>query len=185
MESVTGFPIHRGCLAAGERGTETTAEALLDARPQARTVVVLEAIANHDNIGGIFRNALAFRGDVVLLDPRCADPLYRKAIRVSMGATLRVPFARGSELPSLLRARKFTCIALTPRNATAIGAVKWPERAALFLGTEAEGLDSATIDACDLRVMIPMSPVIDSLNVSTASGIALFARDSAMPCERP
>jgi tRNA G18 (ribose-2'-O)-methylase SpoU len=173
MDGIAGFPIHRGCLAAGER-REDTAEALLEGLPDARTIVVLEAIANHDNVGGIFRNALAFGADAVLLDPRAADPLYRKAIRVSMGATLRVPFARGEHLVALLRARGFTCCALTPNDATPIGEFAWPDRTAIFLGTEGEGLDARTLAACDQRLAIPMAPNVDSLNVATASGIALF-----------
>jgi tRNA G18 (ribose-2'-O)-methylase SpoU len=176
MERIAGFPIHRGCLAAGELAEES-AEALLD-RMSARTVVVMEAIANHDNVGGIFRNALAFGADAVLLDRRCADPLYRKAIRVSMGAVLRVPFARVESPLDVLRKRNFACIALTPRDATPIGDVVWPERAAIFLGAEGEGLDAATIEACDLSVAIPMAPEVDSLNVATASAIALFSRGS-------
>ena len=176
MEQIAGFPIHRGCLAAGER-VEESAEVLLD-RLSAKTIVVMEAIANHDNVGGIFRNALAFGADAVLLDPRCADPLYRKSIRVSMGAVLRVPFARVGSPIELLRRRNFACIALTPRDATPIGEVVWPERAAIFLGAEGEGLDRATIDACDCSVAIPMAPEVDSLNVATASAIALFSRGS-------
>ncbi len=176
MDQVAGFPIHRGCLAAGERGPEETVAALLDRLPAARTAVVLEGIANHDNVGGVFRNALALGAELVLLDPTCADPLYRKAIRVSMGAVLRVPFARGGSLAPELSARGFGCFALTPGDARPIGAVDWPARAALFLGAEGAGLSAATLAACDQRVRIPMAPGVDSLNVAAASAIALFAR---------
>lgn len=176
MDRVAGFPIHRGCLAAGERGPEESAAALLDRLPDARTVVVLEAIANHDNVGGIFRNGLALGADAVLLDGRSADPLYRKAIRVSMGATLRLPFARGERLVEVLHDRKFACVALTPHDAAPIDEMEWPERTALFLGTEGAGLDRSTIASCDLSVRIPMVPGVDSLNVATAAAIALFSK---------
>lgn len=180
MDGVLGFHFHRGCIAAGERGAPIGLDALLK---EARTVVVLEEVCNHDNVGGIFRNALAFGADAVLLGSRAADPLYRKAIRVSMGAVLRVPFARApdGELPvRILRARGFTCCALTPApSATPIHRLRWPERVALFLGAEGPGLEEETLAACDLRARIPMAPGVDSLNVATASGVALFSRYAA------
>lgn len=180
MDSVVGFDFHRGCLAAGER-TEAPAPARL--LEGGHTVVVLEEVCNHDNIGGIFRNALAFGADAVLLDARAADPLYRKAIRVSMGATLRVPFARApKEVPpvGLLRSLGFCCCALTPApDAALIHEVRWPERVALFLGAEGYGLAEETLKDCDLRVRIRMAPGVDSLNVATASGVALYSRQIA------
>jgi tRNA G18 (ribose-2'-O)-methylase SpoU len=185
MEAVAGFPIHRGCLAAGERGTEESAETLAD---RARTVVVLEAIANHDNIGGIFRNVLAFGGDAVLLDDRCADPLYRKAIRVSVGASLTMPFARidaWADGLARLSAAGYTLVALTP-DAAAIDIAGLPAerlgagRVALFVGAEGAGLGPETRAMADARVRIPMAPGVDSLNVATAAGIALHRLGRAL-----
>jgi tRNA G18 (ribose-2'-O)-methylase SpoU len=177
MDAIVGFPMHRGCLAAGDRGAPAAAGDLLRS---ARTVVALEDLSNHDNIGGIFRNALAFGVDAVLLDERSADPLYRKAIRVSMGATLRVPFATCPSI-SDLEARGFACVALTPKGEISIDRVAWPDRVVLFAGAEGQGLSAATLAACAHRARIPMAEHVDSLNVATAVGIALFAlRTSCM-----
>ena len=165
MDGVAGFHVHRGVLAAADR-----VEAEIDLE-RAKTLFALEGVSNHDNIGAIFRNTRAFDVDAVLLDDRTADPLYRKAIRVSMGATLTVPFARAPVPPGFVR------VALTPSpKAIPIQDVRWPDKVALLLGTEGPGLARETIAAADLSVRIPMVPGMDSLNVATASGVAAFLR---------
>ena len=126
-------------------------------------------------MGGIFRNAAAFGADAVLLDETCCDPLYRKAIRVSVGASLIVPFARvrgPSRLLDVLVEAGFEPIALSPRGAEPISALRRPDRAALLLGTEGPGLPGEILDRTR-TVRIPMAADFDSLNVATASGIAL------------
>lgn len=176
MNAVAGFDIHRGCLASAERGEEGS-PAEISARPG--PVVLLEDLTNHDNVGAIFRNAAAFGAAGVLLTERCCDPLYRKAVRVSMGGALRVPFARVADAPGAigaLREAGFTTIALTPSaEATDIAEYRAPEekRTALVLGTEGEGLSAAAMRACDARVRIAMAAGVDSLNVATAAAIAL------------
>lgn len=174
---ITGFDIHRGCLALVERPAGLSLDAAL---LSARTIVVLEAIANADNVGGVFRNAAGFGADAVLLDPSCCDPLYRKAIRTSMAATLRVPFARIERWPGGLdavRQRGFTIVALTPREPsqsleTFAGSAR-PDRLALLVGNEGVGLSPEAEAAADCRVRIPIRPAVDSLNLAVATGIAL------------
>jgi tRNA G18 (ribose-2'-O)-methylase SpoU len=182
LNQVVGYDMHRGCLAAAERGAEPGAEALLEACATGRRrLVVLEDVTNPDNVGAVFRNARAFGADAVLLTPRCADPLYRKAIRVSMGAALQLPFARigdCGEAFARLRAAGFPVVACTPdAEAEPIDAaaerLAGAGRLALAFGTEGEGLSDAALAAADARVQIPMAPGVDSLNVATASGIAL------------
>ena len=178
LHRIAGFDVHRGCLALGTRPARS-ADLSLAQLPAARRVVVLEDVGNPDNIGGIFRNALAFGADCVLLSPRCCDPLYRKAIRVSIGATLRLPFAYVDDWPeglARLRAAGLTVVALTPdATATDIAelASRQPGRVALLLGTEGPGLSAAAEAAADVRVRIPLAQGIDSLNVATAAAIAL------------
>jgi tRNA G18 (ribose-2'-O)-methylase SpoU len=180
---ITGHDLHRGCLALVERPTPLTAGGILDpvtSKPGA-TVVVLEAVTNADNVGAIFRNAAALGADAVLLSPTCCDPLYRKAIRTSMAATLRLPFARLEPWPDgldAMRARGFTIVALTPREPS-IALARFadaprPARIALLVGTEGPGLTPAAEAAADLRVRIPIAPVVDSLNLAVAAGIALY-----------
>src|SRR5262245_37068762 len=174
---LTGHDLHRGCLALVERPLAAPAAAVL---ASAETVVILEGVSNADNVGGVFRNAAAF-GASVLLSPACCDPLYRKAIRTSMGAVLRVPFARLDEWPSALaevRAAGFTIAALTPREpAEELGlfARRPRGRLAWLVGTEGAGLSDAVEAAADHRVRIPISDAVDSLNVAVAVGIALHA----------
>jgi tRNA G18 (ribose-2'-O)-methylase SpoU len=175
--AITGYNIHRGCLASVERAAPIAAAALL---PTCRTVVVLEAVTNADNVGGVFRNAAAFAVDAVLLSPTCCDPLYRKAIRTSMAATLRVPFARLERWPddvALLRVHGFTIVALTPRGRTEtleqFAAEPRPERLALLVGTEGAGLSEGAEAAADRRVRIPIRREVDSLNLAVAVGITL------------
>lgn len=184
MNEVAGFDVHRGCLAAGERGPDlTVGEVLTDLAPrgaQPALVVVLEGLTNHDNVGGVFRAAAALGAGAVLLDPRCCDPLYRKAIRVSMGAALLIPFARAA-LPELLEALQsagFATVALTPAPGardieTLTGDADRPRRVALLLGAEGPGLSHAALEQAEHRVRIPMAPGVDSLNVATAAAIAM------------
>jgi tRNA G18 (ribose-2'-O)-methylase SpoU len=174
MDAVVGFPIHRGILAVGARA-EPSAEALLAGLPERALVVALSAIANHDNMGGIFRNAAAFGADAVLLDADCCDPLYRKAIRVSVGAALTMPFARlpaGADLIGTLEAAGFEVLALSPRGAVELDEVAPAPRTALLLGAEGPGL-AATALSRARTVRIAMAGGFDSLNVATASGVAL------------
>ncbi|UGX86478.1 TrmH family RNA methyltransferase [Phyllobacterium meliloti] len=183
MDAIAGFPMHRGILAVGQRSAPCSASQLIDALPEKSLAVVLCGISNHDNMGSIFRNAAAFEADCILMDETSCDPLYRKAIRVSVGAALKVPFAReGSieELVSKLQQANFHIYALSPSGTESIYTAQPGVRTALLLGTEGEGLPKALMQK--LRtVRIPMSLEFDSLNVATASGIALsrFSRFSA------
>lgn len=175
LDGIVGFPIHRGVLAIGHRHNAPDAESLLAGLPRRAVVVVLVGIANHDNIGGIFRNAAAFGADAVLLDPTCCDPLYRKAIRVSVGAALLVPFARtaeAGELPALLARHDFETVALSPAGALDLPAYRPADRVALLFGTEGPGLP-ADLLAQARTVRIAMAGGFDSLNVATTSGIVL------------
>ena len=175
MDRIVGFPIHRGILAVGRRRVVPTAQALLAGLPARATVLVLCGIGNHDNMGGLFRNAAAFGVDAVLLDPDCCDPLYRKAIRVSVGATLLIPFAqlgRDEDLVGLLEAAGLTALALSPRGETRLVDLARPPRAALLLGAEGPGLAEAVM-ARARTVSIPMAAGFDSLNVATTAGIVL------------
>jgi tRNA G18 (ribose-2'-O)-methylase SpoU len=182
LRAVVGFNFHRGCVAVAERGAEPTSAALLEAwRAGPRLVLVLDRMTNPDNVGGVFRNAVAFAADGVLLSPGCCDPLYRKVIRVSMGGSLEVPFARVPDLGAALtrlRADGFTLLALTPGpEAVELGEMGEPRaipaRTAVLLGAEMDGLAPAARAAADLALRIAMAPGVDSLNVATACGIAL------------
>ncbi len=179
MDGIVGFPIHRGVLAVGRRAPAQSPRDLLGALPRRSIVIVLIGLSNHDNVGGIFRNAAAFGAGAVLLDPTSCDPLYRKAIRVSVGGSLLVPFTRGpvSELLEALVAERFELVALSPGARTPLASVPAPERVALLLGAEGPGLPDFVL-AQARPVRIPIAASFDSLNVATASGIALdhFAR---------
>ena len=174
---VTGVDIHRGCLALVERPAAVPVEVVVDT---ARTLVVLEGIADPDNVGGIFRNAAAFNADAVLLSPSCCDPLYRKAIRTSMAATLHVPFARLGDWPAgleMLRSRGFVIAAFTTgfpsQTVDDVAGAPRPTRMAMLFGGEGAGLTAAACDRADIRVRIPICDDVDSLNVAVAAGIAL------------
>jgi tRNA G18 (ribose-2'-O)-methylase SpoU len=174
MDAAVGFHIHRGVLAVGER-TEAAPEALLDALPAQALVMGLMGIANHDNMGGLFRNAAAFGADAVLIGPDCCDPLYRKAIRVSVGAALTVPFATlpaGQDMAGMLAARGFEVLALSPAGAARLSDLTWTARRAVLFGAEGPGLPEAVMAACR-TLSIPMAGGFDSLNVATTSGIVL------------
>ena len=177
FEAITGFNLHRGCLALVHRPTAITWR---DAVGVSDLVVILENVTNADNVGSVFRNAAAFGAGAVLLAPTCCDPLYRKAIRTSMGAALRVPFARVEPWPDALgelRAEGFTVVALSPREPSmtldAFAAERRTARVALLLGTEGDGLTRAAESTADVRVRIPTSTNVDSLNLAVATGIAL------------
>jgi tRNA G18 (ribose-2'-O)-methylase SpoU len=174
MDTVVGFPIHRGILAAGTR-CEADAEAILRGLPGDALVMGLVGIANHDNMGGLFRNAAAFGVDAVLLDDGCCDPLYRKAIRVSVGAALTLPFARGGgagDLAARLEAHGFSVLALSPRGETDLVDLQPAARTAVLFGAEGPGLPAAVM-ARARTVRIEMAGGFDSLNVATTSGIVL------------
>ena len=179
LEKLVGYNLHRGCIALAQRGPARSLDEVLDLAP--RLLVGLEQVANPENVGNVFRNAMAFGADAVLLSRDCADPLYRKAVRVSMGGTLLTPFAYLDGWPEAierLRAAGFATLALsTEARAIDLAALEVEtvasQRIALILGAESEGLDGATLAAVDWKVRIPMASGVDSLNVATAAGIAL------------
>jgi tRNA G18 (ribose-2'-O)-methylase SpoU len=176
MDAIAGFHIHRGILALGRRGAPAAARELLAGLPPRALVVGLIGIGNHDNMGGVFRNAAAFGADAVLLARDCCDPLYRKAIRVSVGAALTVPFGwfqAGEDPLTVLGEAGFEVLALSPSGKTTLSALARPPRAALLLGAEGPGLDAGLM-ARARTVSIPMSGGFDSLNLATTSGIALY-----------
>jgi tRNA G18 (ribose-2'-O)-methylase SpoU len=175
MDAIVGFPIHRGILAVAKRPPMPSPEDLLSRLPEKALVVGLIGLANHDNVGGIFRNAAAFGAHAVLLDQETCDPLYRKAIRVSVGGALAVPFTRSRSAGALveaLKAASFEVIALSPSGTEVLAAVRPSGPTALLLGAEGPGLPPALL-ARTRTVSIPMSGGFDSLNVATTSGIAL------------
>ena len=178
LEEITGFHMHRGALASMHRGTERDAAALLAA---SRRVVVLEDITDHTNVGAIFRSVAGLGADAVLLSPRCADPLYRRSVRVSMGAVLQIPWARlpeWDEAKPLFTEAGFTLAALALSDTSvelAEFAAHRPERVALMLGSEGPGLTRAALARADEIVTIPMDRGVDSLNVATAAALALWA----------
>jgi tRNA G18 (ribose-2'-O)-methylase SpoU len=174
MDRIVGFPIHRGVLAVGRR-PETSASALLAGLPERSLVVGLVGIANHDNMGGVFRNAAAFGADAVLLDDTCCDPLYRKAIRVSVGAALTTPFARAGDAAALVGALEtagFEAVALSPIGTVELRDFSPGPRTALLFGAEGPGLPAEVLDGAR-TVRIAMAGGFDSLNVATTSGIVL------------
>lgn len=177
MDRIAGFHMHRGILAIGLRGELATPGDLLADLPKTALVAVLVGISNHDNVGSIFRNAAAFGADAVLLDKTSCDPLYRKAIRVSVGAALKVPFAVADDAAGIadsLERRGFTQFALSPRGEADIRNLRADGPLALYLGTEGEGLPEHLMRR--LRTArIAMAPGFDSLNVAAASAIALHA----------
>ncbi|MGO1438759.1 MAG: TrmH family RNA methyltransferase [Brevibacterium yomogidense] len=178
IEGITGFHLHRGALASMERPDPVP---VAEAVAGARRVVVVEDVVDHTNVGAIFRSAAGLGVDAVLLSPECADPLYRRSIRVSMGTVFQVPWARFTRWPhglGELRETGFTVAALAleedsvPLKEFAAGA---PEQVALVMGTEGDGLRRATIDAADATVLIPMAHGVDSLNVAAATAVACYA----------
>jgi tRNA G18 (ribose-2'-O)-methylase SpoU len=178
MDRVAGFHIHRGCLAAGERPPAGDWRARVAA---AQRAVVLERVGDADNVGAIFRSAAALGADTVLMGPSCADPLYRKAIRTSMGAALTLPFAGAEPWPSILAdlvQQGWAVAALTPAadamTLREFSSAARQRRVAVVLGHEGDGLTEAARTTCAYRVRIPISASVDSLNVATAAAIALY-----------
>lgn len=184
LEAITGFHLHRGALAAMHRPPlAPVADLLTCARggEGARRVAVLEDVVDHTNVGAVFRSAAALGVDAVLVSPRCADPLYRRSVRVSMGTVFQVPWTRLDAWPGgldVLRAQGFTVAALAladdARTLDELAADP-PERLALVLGTEGDGLSRAAVEAADVVVRIPMAGGVDSLNVAAASAVAFWA----------
>lgn len=177
LERATGFHVHRGVLASFHRTPLASAD---DVLRSARRVVILEDINNHTNIGAVFRGAAALGIDAVLLSPSCADPLYRRSVRVSMGEVFAVPYARLEPWPQGLthvRDAGFTVLALTPAaDALPIQRLSSDRRAraALLLGAEGPGLSRHALQASDVRVSIPMRRGVDSLNVAAAAAVAFW-----------
>lgn len=175
LDAIAGFAVHRGILAIGRRAAPLDGDALLARIGGDANVLLLSGIANHDNMGGIFRNAAAFGAAAVLLDADCCDPLYRKAIRVSVGATLLVPTARlahGDDAVALLERHDFTPVALSPAGATAVADWLPAARNAVLLGAEGPGLSPDLLHRTQ-SLCIAMAAGFDSLNVATTSGIVL------------
>ncbi len=178
MEQVTGYHVHRGALAAMQRPALAEVGDLIR---DARTVVVLEDIVDHTNVGAVFRSVAAIGADAVLVTPRCADPLYRRSVRVSMGTVFQVPWTRTH---SWARTREalhdagfhIAALALDERaqDLDAFAATR-AERVALVLGAEGDGLSRRALEAADSTVMIPMVGGVDSLNVAAAAAVALWA----------
>ena len=180
MAEVVGFHLNRGVLAAAPRPGELTVAEVLDG---ARTVAVLEGVNDHENLGSIFRNAAGLDVDAVVFGTGCADPLYRRAVRVSMGHALLVPYAWAADWPrelDTLRDNGFHVLAMTPNPAARTLAEALSELAdvkvAMLVGAEGPGLTEHAMRASDVRVRIPMSRGTDSLNVATAAALAFYER---------
>lgn len=177
LESITGFNVHRGALASMHRPPLRDVTELVPAEGRC-LVVVLEDIVDHTNVGAIFRSVAALGADAVLVTPRCADPLYRRSVRVSMGTVFQVPWTRIPEWPSSADRLcdlgfAVAALALTP-EAVSLDAVDLPERTALVLGTEGDGISARGLEAADLHVRIPMAGGVDSLNVAAAAAVAMW-----------
>jgi tRNA G18 (ribose-2'-O)-methylase SpoU len=178
LEALTGFHLHRGALAAMHRPPLRSVEEVIDG---ARRVVILEDIVDHTNVGAIFRSVAGLGADAVLVSERCADPLYRRSVRVSMGTVLQVPWTRLPDWTTsrrILDAAGFHVAALALSD-SAVGLDVFekdpPERLAIALGTEGDGLSRAALDAADTVLTIPMLHGVDSLNVASASAVALWS----------
>jgi tRNA G18 (ribose-2'-O)-methylase SpoU len=178
LESITGFNVHRGAIASMHRPALPDVGTLLAG---ARRIVILEDVVDHTNVGAVFRSVAGIGADAVLVSPRCADPLYRRAVRVSMGTVFQVPWTRLSPWPDGLRTVRdagLTVVALT-LAASAVDldalAAAPPSRLALVLGTEGDGLTGEATSVCDSAVRIPMAGGVDSLNVAAAAAVALWA----------
>lgn len=181
VREITGYRVHRGALAAMARLPLPSVEDVLDG---AARVLVLEGIVDHTNVGAVFRSAAGLGFDAVLIDPTCADPLYRRSVRVSMGAVFGIPWTRCAPWPDMLTAMTvdgWRVLALTPRrDAQALGTVAAarPTRVALVLGTEGRGLTDAVLAAVTDHVRIPMAAGVDSLNIAAAAAVACYALSS-------
>jgi len=176
LEAVCGFDVHRGVLACGVRWPMPS---LREVAVGARMIVALEGLTDHENVGAIFRSASALGADALLLSPQCCDPLYRRAVRVSMGEALRIPWRTASQWPeelAELRALGFAVVALTPTETAApLPSVSFgTQPVVLCLGGEGPGLSGSVLEAADLLVRIPQRSGVDSLNVAAAAAIALY-----------
>jgi tRNA G18 (ribose-2'-O)-methylase SpoU len=178
LEQLTGFNLHRGALASMHRPKLRSVEDVLSGSTR---IIVLEDIVDHTNVGSIFRSVAGLGADAVLITPRCADPLYRRSVRVSMGTVLQIPWTRLPEWPEgrdVLTGLGFSlaALALSPDAVTLDEyAANPPEKIALVVGTEGDGLSRAALAAADTIVTIPMMHGVDSLNVASASAVALYA----------
>lgn len=181
MAAAVGFHLNRGVLASASRAAELTVAQVIDG---ARTVAVLEGVNDHENLGSVFRNAAGLGVDAVIFGSGCADPLYRRAVRVSMGHALLVPFAKAEHWPAdlkVLQDKGFQILAMTPDPVAQTLAEAMTElsgqRLAILVGAEGPGLQEHTMRSADVRVRIPMSRGTDSLNVATAAALAFYERD--------
>jgi tRNA G18 (ribose-2'-O)-methylase SpoU len=174
LEQISGYRVHRGALMSFER---PVLPGWRDLVRDARTAVILEDLVDHTNVGAIFRNAAALGIDAVLVTPGCADPLYRRSIKVSMGTVFAVPWTRIEPWPegiSGLRDLGFQIIAMTPDADSILRELSTSKRTAVLVGTEGDGLSRVALEQCDHRVRIPMAEGVDSLNVSAASAITFY-----------
>ena len=177
LERITGFHLHRGAIAAMQRPEPLE---LTEVLARSRRVAILEDIVDHTNVGAIFRSAAALDVDAVLVTPRCADPLYRRAVRVSMGTVFQVPWVRlehwTADLQKVKDAGFLTAALALSDDAVTVDelAAEHPEKLALILGTEGQGLSAATLHHAERHVIIPMSHGVDSLNVAAASAVAFW-----------
>jgi tRNA G18 (ribose-2'-O)-methylase SpoU len=188
-ELVTGFHVHRGALASLRRQPLPTVDEVIEG---ARTIVLLEDIVDHTNVGAIARNAAALGVDAMLLSPRCADPLYRRSIKVAMGAVFTLPWTRVEgwyDALAQLRAAGFTTLALTPdadaQDLAALHRSGESEKLCLILGSEGPGISSRWLAGADRRVRIAMTRDVDSLNVAAAAAVAFYALQTARARKEP
>lgn len=182
LDAIAGFHLHRGVLALGVRTVAPSGDEILDGLGERALVLAACGISNHDNLGSMFRNAAAFGVDGVLLDETCCDPLYRKALRVSVGSVMSTPYYRGGNIRQMisgLHHRGFALWGLSPRGQIEIGSLAPSPRMALLAGSEGEGLPPE-IMAIIGTAKIAQSDDLDSLNVATATGIALYTVASQM-----
>lgn len=187
LARVAGFDMHRGLVAAADRVAEPTATEVLDGlaaeHPDNRVIAVLEGVGDHENIGALFRNVAGLGVGAVLLGAGCADPLYRRVVRVSMGHVLRVPFAHLPGKPTTwqrgladLQDRGYRVVAMTPNTGNTLAdAVRGADKVAVMVGAEGPGLTEHAMRAADVRAKIPMAPGTDSLNVATSAAIGFYA----------
>jgi tRNA G18 (ribose-2'-O)-methylase SpoU len=185
LASVAGFDMHRGLVAAADRAEEPGVDEALDGLDGSAgsTIAVLEGVGDHENLGALFRNAAGLGVGAVLMGAGCADPLYRRAVRVSMGHVLRTPFAHMGSRPTTwqhgldeLQERGYRVVAMTPSTSTTLSeAVSGADKVAIMVGAEGPGLTEHAMRAADVRAKIPMSPGTDSLNVATSAAIGFYA----------
>ncbi|MGF7157448.1 TrmH family RNA methyltransferase [Bartonella heixiaziensis] len=175
MDDIAGFHVHRGILGVGKRITLPSLQKFVHDLPEKALILVLCGISNHDNMGAIFRNAAAFASNGIIIDKTSCDPLYRKSIRVSAGAALKIPYTQGADINDIIVALNdadFHTYALSPSASYTLSQAKTAKRTALILGTEGDGLPAHVLQKSE-TLRIPMAYGFDSLNVATASGLAL------------